>query len=76
VQSLHANPSFQQTGHTLAMSNGNVRLEYNLSAGTTDFYWNNAKKISAFYSAITFNTGHVKASVTLPGIIPLRRAIR
>jgi hypothetical protein len=60
VQSLHANPSFQQTGHTLAMSNGNVRLEYNLSAGTTDFYWNNAKKISAFYSAITFNTGHVK----------------
>ncbi|HVU27217.1 MAG TPA: hypothetical protein VHG71_05715 [Verrucomicrobiae bacterium] len=42
------------------MSNGNVRLEYNLTAGTTDFYWNNSKKISAFYSGIGFNTGYVK----------------
>lgn len=42
------------------MSNGDVRLEYNLSAGTTDFYWKNAKKISAFYSGIGFNTGYIK----------------
>lgn len=42
------------------MSNGNVRLEYNLSAGTTDFYWKNSRKLSAFYSGIGFNTGYVK----------------
>ena len=42
------------------MSNGNIRLEYNLGAGTTDFYWKNSKKLSAFYSGITFNTGYIK----------------
>ena len=55
-----AAPLFQQVGSTLIMSNGNVRLEYNLSAGTTDFYWKNSKKIAAFYSGIGFNTGYVK----------------
>lgn len=55
-----AAPSFQQMGNTLVMSNENVRLEYNLAAGTTDFYWKNSKKISAFYSGISFNTGYVK----------------
>lgn len=55
-----ATPSFQQVGNTLVMSNGNVRLEYNLAAGTTDFYWRNSKKLSAFYSGIGFNTGYVK----------------
>ena len=43
------------------MSNGNVRLEYDLSAGSTDFYWKNSKKLSAFYSGIDFNTGYIKA---------------
>ncbi len=42
------------------MSNVNVRLEYNLNAGTTDFYWENSKKISAFYSAVMSSTGYVK----------------
>ena len=55
-----ATPSFQQIGNTLVMSNGNVRLEYNLVAGTTDFYWRNSKKLSAFYSGIGFNTGYIK----------------
>jgi alpha-galactosidase len=55
-----AAPSFQQAGSTLVMSNANVRLEYNLNAGTTDFYWKNSKKISAFYSAVTLSTGYVK----------------
>jgi hypothetical protein len=55
-----AAPSFQQLGNTLVMSNGNVRLEYNLSAGTTDFYWQNGKKLSAFYSGIGFANGYVK----------------
>ena len=55
-----ATPSFQQIGNTLAMSNGNVRLEYNLNAGTTDYYWQNSKKISAFYSGVTLSTGYIK----------------
>ena len=42
------------------MSNVNVRLEYNLTAGTTDFYWQNSKKISAFYSGVTLSTGYIK----------------
>ncbi len=52
--------SFQQIGSTLVMANGNIRLEYNLNAGTTDFYWNNSKKISAFYSGVTLDTGYIK----------------
>ena len=55
-----AAPLFQRTGNMLVMSNGNVRLEYNLGAGTTDFYWRNSKKLSAFYSGIGFNTGYVE----------------
>jgi Alpha galactosidase C-terminal beta sandwich domain len=55
-----ATPVFQQTGNTLTMSNVDVVLKYNLAAGTTDFYWKNSKKIAAFYSGITFNTGYVK----------------
>lgn len=42
------------------MSNGNVLLEYNLNAGTTDFYWQNSKKLSAFYSGVSLSTGYVK----------------
>src|SRR5277367_4940245 len=38
-------PVFQQAGNLLIMSNANVTLQYNLSAGTTDFYWQNSKKI-------------------------------
>jgi alpha-galactosidase len=53
-------PTFQQIGNTLIMSNANVVLAYNLSAGTTDFYWKNSKKISSFYSGIGFNTGYLK----------------
>jgi autotransporter-associated beta strand protein len=60
ISTAEAAPSFQQVGNTLVMSNVNVRLEYNLSAGTTDFYWNNSKKISAFYSGVTLDTGYVK----------------
>src|SRR5260221_10243599 len=60
LRPVEAVPSFQQSGSTLVMSNGNVRLEYNLAAGTTDFYWQNSKKISAFYSGVTLNTGYIK----------------
>ena len=60
LKSVNAAPSFQQVGNTLVMSNGNVRLEYNLTAGTTDFYWSNSRKISAFYSGVTLDTGYIK----------------
>lgn len=49
-----------QTPNTLVMSNANVRLEYNLPAGTTDFYWQNTKKITAFYSGVALSSGYVK----------------
>src|SRR6202790_4443539 len=55
-----AAPSFQQGGNPLVMSNADVRLEYNLNAGTTDFFWKNSKKISAFYSGVTLSTGYIK----------------
>ena len=60
LKPVEAAPSFQQIGNTLVMSNVNVRLEYNLTAGTTDFYWQNSKKISAFYSGVTLSTGYIK----------------
>ena len=60
LKPVDAAPTFQQIGNTLVMSNVNVRLEYNLSAGTTDFYWQNSKKISAFYSGVTLSTGYIK----------------
>src|SRR6516162_1729585 len=44
------------------MSNGNVRLEYHLNSGTTDFFWNNSRKISGFYSGVTLNTGYIKGT--------------
>ena len=44
------------------MSNGDVMLNYNLSAGTTDFYWKNSKKISSFYSGVTLSTGYIKGT--------------
>ena len=42
------------------MSNANVQIQYNLSAGTADFYWQNAKKIAAFYSGVGLSSGYVK----------------
>ena len=54
-----ATPSFQQVGSTLVMSNADVRLVYNLNVGTTDFYWANSKKISAFYSGVGLSSGYV-----------------
>jgi alpha-galactosidase len=59
---VDAAPLFQQTGNTLVMSNGDVLLEYNLKAGTTDFYWQNAEKISNFYSGVTLSTGYIKGT--------------
>ena len=51
--------SFWQSGNLLIMSNANVRLEYNLTGGTTAFFWNNSRKISAFYAGIGLKGGYV-----------------
>ncbi len=59
-ESSRANPSFQQVGSTLVMSNVNIRLEYNLNAGTASFYWQNSEKISAFYAGVTLGSGYVE----------------
>jgi alpha-galactosidase len=41
-----------QTGNILRMTNANVRLDYDLSTGRANFYWQNALKISGFYAGV------------------------
>jgi hypothetical protein len=55
-----AAPVFQQIGNLLVMSNANVTINYNLSAGTADFFWQNSRKITAFYAGVTLGTGYLK----------------
>jgi len=44
-----------QTGSLLKMTNGNVRLDYDLSTGRANFYWQNSLKISGFYAGADLN---------------------
>ena len=44
------------------MSNANVRLDYNLAGGTTDFYWNNSLKIKSFYSSFQLPGSYIKGT--------------
>lgn len=57
---IQATPTFQQSGNVLVMSNANVLIEYNLNTGTADFYWNNARKLTGFYSGVGLSSGYVK----------------
>src|SRR6266404_2626150 len=41
-----------QTGNLLKMTNTNVRLDYDLSTGRANFYWQNSIKISGFYAGV------------------------
>lgn len=41
-----------QVGNLLEMTNANVRLEYDLSTGRANFYWQNSLKISGFYAGV------------------------
>ncbi len=41
-----------QTGNLLKMTNANVRLDYDLSTGRANFYWQNSLKISGFYAGV------------------------
>src|SRR5712672_589998 len=48
-----------QTGNLLKMTNTNVRLEYDLSTGRANFYWQNSLKISGFYAGVGLYSGDV-----------------
>jgi hypothetical protein len=48
--------SFREEVGTLVMSNANVRLEYNLTSGRSDFYWQNSRKITGFYGGVRLTT--------------------
>src|SRR5580700_8904679 len=45
-----------QIGSLLEMTNGNVRVEYNLGTGRANFYWQNSMKISGFYAGVNLAT--------------------
>jgi hypothetical protein len=49
-------PVFQQVGNTLVMSNANVVVDYNLTAGTANFLWQNSLILSGFYSGVDLTT--------------------
>jgi hypothetical protein len=56
-----------QAGHWLEMTNANVRLEYDLSTGRANFYWQNALKVAGFYSGVglqTYITGTIYSNRT------------
>src|SRR5258708_1093768 len=46
-----------QIGNLLKMTNANVRLDYDLSTGRANFYWQNELKISGFYAGIGLYSG-------------------
>ena len=51
-----------QTGSVLNMTNGNVRLAYDLSTGRANFYWGNNLKISGFYAGVGLNSGEMQTN--------------
>src|SRR6266404_9514284 len=48
-----------QVGSVLKMTNANVRLDYDLSTGRANFYWQNTLKISGFYAGVGLYSGDV-----------------
>ncbi|NOS68581.1 MAG: hypothetical protein HOP33_01445 [Verrucomicrobia bacterium] len=56
-----------QVGNFLKMTNGNVRLEYDLSTGRADFLWQNSRKIAGFYAGFgLYDSGVLTNYVTGP----------
>jgi alpha-galactosidase len=41
-----------QIGNILKMTNANVRIDYDLSTGRANFFWQNGKKIAGFYAGV------------------------
>jgi alpha-galactosidase len=52
-----------QTGSLLEMTNGDVRIEYDLSAGRANFYWQNSMKISGFYAGVDLGPNYVTDTI-------------
>ncbi len=48
-----------QNGNVLGMTNGNVRLEYDLSTGRANFFWQNSLKIAGFNAGVGLYSGDV-----------------
>ncbi len=46
----------EQVGNILKMTNANVRLDYDLSTGRANFYWQNELKITGFYAGVGLQT--------------------
>jgi hypothetical protein len=56
-----------QIGNLLEMTNGNVHLEYDLTTGRANFYWQNSLKITGFYAGVglsNYITGTIYPSRT------------
>ncbi|HUA65616.1 MAG TPA: hypothetical protein VME24_07200 [Alphaproteobacteria bacterium] len=51
-----------QSGNLLEMTNGDVRLEYNLSTGRANFYWQNSMKISGFYASVDLGPNYIEGA--------------
>lgn len=51
-----------QSGNVVKMTNANVRLDYDLSTGRANFYWQNALKIAGFYAGYDLYTNDVHVS--------------
>jgi fibronectin type 3 domain-containing protein len=63
LMTARANPVVWQSGNILVMSNVNVQVQYDLTTGTADFYWQNSKKISSFYAGVQLPSGYVQGNV-------------
>lgn len=48
-----------QSGNFLEATNGDVRVEYNLSAGKANFYWQNSIIISNFYAGVDLGPSYI-----------------
>ena len=56
-----------QVGNILKMTNGNVRLEFDLSTGRADFLWQHSRKIAGFYAGFgLYDKGVLTNYVTGP----------
>lgn len=62
-----------QNGDWLRMTNGHVRLEYNLATGRANFYWQDALKVAGFYAGVGLYSG-VTLTNYVTGTVYLNRA--
>jgi hypothetical protein len=61
--SARALPTVTLNGSILTMSNVNVTLQYDLSKGKANFYWQGALKIYGFYAGYDLGTSYITGNV-------------